>query len=124
MSIQIKRVYDLTDTDKGYRILVDRLWPRGIKKSNLKIDEWCKVISPTDKLRKWFGHDPKKWDEFRKKYKLELLSHANELQRITRIGESRSVLLLYSAKDIFHNQAVILKEVIQAELPLRHHLNE
>ena len=113
MSIEIKRVYDIRDMDQGYRILVDRLLPRGVKKSDLKLDERCKEISPTDKLRKWFGYDLKKWDEFKKRYKSELLDHSYELQRIKNLGERSPIILLYSARDKFHNQAVVLKDLLE-----------
>ncbi len=108
-----ERVY--SSKSKGYRILVDRVWPRGLTKERVNADIWDKDIAPSDSLRKWFSHDPKKWPEFRSKYKKELGSDKNLeiLKRIKEIErEKGKVILLFGAKDISHNQAVVLKEVL------------
>lgn len=108
----IKRIYEKPDKDDGYRVLVDRLWPRGISKENVKIDEWIKDIAPSTELRQWFGHEPERYDEFRKRYKEELKSHTDELKRLKSISKKQKLTLLYSAKDTQFNQAVVLMEVL------------
>jgi len=112
--IRIKRIYEKPNRADGYRILVDRLWPRGISKENAQIDSWLKEISPSDKLRKWFSHDPEKWDDFQKKYKIELktkLSILNEIKQL--VKQKKVVTLLYSAKDEKHNNAVVLSKILE-----------
>jgi uncharacterized protein YeaO (DUF488 family) len=112
--IGIKRIYDPVNEDNGYRILVDRIWPRGVSKDIAKLDLWMKEIAPSDALRKWFQHDPAKWDEFKIRYHDELLEKKDliaELKRIER--ENKNVTLLYSAKDKEHNQAVALLEILE-----------
>lgn len=112
--IGIKRIYDPVNEDNGYRILVDRIWPRGVSKDIAKLDLWMKEIAPSDALRKWFQHDPAKWDEFKLRYHDELLEKKDliaELKRIER--ENKNVTLLYSAKDKEHNQAVALLEILE-----------
>lgn len=110
---KLKRIYEGYDKEDGYRILVDRLWPRGISKEKAHIDLWLKEIAPSNELRKWFGHDPKKWSEFEKKYKKELESKKelfNQLQHIKK--EYKQVTLLFGAKDTEHNQAVIIIQLL------------
>lgn len=113
--ILLKRVYDPVSQRDGKRILVDRLWPRGLEKEKAVIDEWMKDIAPSDELRKWFSHDPAKWQEFKDRYKMELKGGdkpelMEHLRKITRKGK---VTLLFSAKDIVHNNAVALKELLE-----------
>ena len=111
--IKVKRIYETSSSQDGCRVLVDRLWPRGVSKENAKIDLWLKEVAPSDKLRKWFGHDPKKWGDFKKKYELELMEKQEELLEIKRAERERgTVTLLYSAKDEKHNQAVALIEIL------------
>ena len=111
--IKVKRIYETSSSQDGWRILVDRLWPRGVSKENAKIDLWLKEVAPSDKLRKWFGHDPKKWGDFKKKYELELMEKRELLLEIKRAEKERgTVTLLYSAKDEEHNQAVALIEIL------------
>jgi len=110
--IKIKRIYDSASRDDGKRIYIDRLWPRGMKKEEVKMDEWLKEISPSDTLRKWFGHDPSKYEEFKKRYIKELEPHAEILERIRKEGKKETVTLLFSAKDDEHNNATVLKEII------------
>lgn len=114
ISIKIKRVYDKYEESDGFRILVDRLWPRGLKKKEAKVDLWFKEIAPTDELRKWFAHDPSKWDEFKKKYEEEIKKNENLNKLIKIIIEKKNVTLLYSAKDREHNNAVVLKNILEA----------
>jgi uncharacterized protein YeaO (DUF488 family) len=110
--IKIKRVYDPPDPGEGKRILVDRLWPRGIKKQDLKMDEWLKEIAPSDKLRKWFSHDPKKYEEFKKRYIKELEDKSEILKRIKSEAKKGWVTILFSAKDTKYNNAIVLKELL------------
>lgn len=108
--ITIKRIYDKPEKKDGFRILADRLWPRGLSKEKAKIDLWLKEIAPSNELRKWFSHDPKKWNDFKKKYKSELRDKP-ELEKIKQIEkEEKTLTLLYSAKDEKHNNAIVLKE--------------
>jgi uncharacterized protein YeaO (DUF488 family) len=111
--IKVKRIYETSSSQDGWRILVDKLWPRGVSKENAKIDLWLKEVAPSDKLRKWFGHDPKKWGDFKKKYELELMEKQELLLEIKRAEKERgTVTLLYSAKDEKHNQAIALIEIL------------
>jgi uncharacterized protein YeaO (DUF488 family) len=110
--IKIKRIYEPVSPDDGKRIYIDRLWPRGMKKEDVKIDEWVKEISPSDALRKWFGHDPSKYEEFKRRYIKELEEHSEILERIKKEGKKETVTLLFSAKDVEHNNAKALKEML------------
>jgi uncharacterized protein YeaO (DUF488 family) len=112
MHIELKRVYDLTASTKGYRVLVDRIWPRGIKKEALSLDEWCKDLAPSNELRKWFGHDSDRWGQFRFSYIAELKSKAVTLERLRQISENKRLILLYSARDREHNQAVVIRDLL------------
>ena len=112
MNISIKRVYEDPAKDDGYRILVDRLWPRGISKDKAHIEEWLKEIGPSNELRKWFGHEPPKFPEFRKRYATELKTQAVLLDHIRSMAKKQHVCLVYSAHDEEHNQAVVLREVL------------
>jgi uncharacterized protein YeaO (DUF488 family) len=112
--IRIKRIYEEVAGKDGFRILVDRLWPRGIKKETAEIDLWLKEVAPSNELRKWFSHDPGKWEEFKKKYAKELLAKRELLKKIRRIEKEKgTVTLLYSARDVEHNNAVALKAVLE-----------
>lgn len=111
-SITIKRVYESKAADDTYRILVDRLWPRGIKKFDLKIDEWNKEIPPSTALRKWFNHEEKKLKEFDHLYRLELDGKEEELNRLKKIAETRTISLLYGAKDPKINHALVLRNIL------------
>ncbi len=111
--ITIKRIYNQPETKDGFRILVDRLWPRGMTKEKAKIDLWLKEIAPSNELRKWFSHDHEKWDDFRKKYKKELKDKQELVDTIQRLEKKeRTITLLYAAKDEEHNEAVVLKEIL------------
>jgi uncharacterized protein YeaO (DUF488 family) len=111
MKLNIKRVYDAADATDGKRILVDRLWPRGLTKEKAKVDLWLKEIAPSSGLRKWFGHDPEKWDEFKKRYSKELQEN-KETVSILKEQLKGTVTLVYGAKDELHNDAVLLKEYL------------
>jgi uncharacterized protein YeaO (DUF488 family) len=114
--IKIKRIYDSVSIDDGKRILVDRLWPRGIKKNEAKINEWLKDIAPSDGLRKWFSHDPSKWQEFKNRYRRELKNKSELIERLKGIAKKEKVTFLFSAKDKEHNNAIVLKEVIEKKI--------
>ena len=115
--LKIKRIYDSVSADDGRRILVDRLWPRGIKKNEAKIDEWLKDIAPSDELRKWFSHEPSKWQEFKKRYRSELKKNSGLIERLIAESKRGTITLLFAAKDKEHNNAVVLKEVIEVGTP-------
>jgi uncharacterized protein YeaO (DUF488 family) len=110
--LKIKRVYDPASADDGKRVLVDRLWPRGIKKEKAQIDEWLKEISPSNELRKWYSHDPAKWAEFKERYKKELAEKSELLKKIKAEARKQTVTLLFSTKELELNNAVALKEII------------
>jgi uncharacterized protein YeaO (DUF488 family) len=110
--INLVRVYEITDSDVGYRILVDRMWPRGIKKDALQLDGWMKNLAPSTELRKWFNHLPERWDGFREKYGLELDGKSSELEELLAFVRQQAVLLIYSARDVEHNNAVALREYL------------
>ena len=114
--IQIKRAYDPQEASDGYRVLVDRLWPRGESKVKEQLDLWLKEIAPSAELRKWFGHDPKKFSEFRKRYIEELKNNREAVSQLAEIvKEHKVVTFVYSAKDQQYNNAVILKEFIETQ---------
>lgn len=117
--IKLKRVYDDPQENDGYRILVDRLWPRGVKKEDLPYDLWSKAISPSNDLRKWFDHDPDKFDQFKSAYKKELLENEKMDEFVETIKEElkgQDVTLLYAAKDVEKNHAIILKEFLNEQV--------
>ncbi len=112
--IELARAYESSPHDNGhYRVLVDRLWPRGVKKDDLDFDIWMKELAPSTELRHWFNHDSERWDEFRKKYFKELDEVADQVSELLQSAGNRTILLLYGAKDEEHNQAVALKEWIE-----------
>src|SRR5438477_13103820 len=107
--IRLKRIYERATSDDGWRVLVDRLWPRGLAKSKAKVDLWMKDIAPSDELRKWFGHDPEKWPEFQKRYRLELAQQKGLLAELKRMATKHStVTVLFAAKDEERKHAVVL----------------
>ena len=110
--IKIKRIYDPPAMEDGRRILVDRLWPRGISKDEARLDEWLKEIAPSEELRKWFAHDPAKWAEFRSRYRQELAGHEEVIGRLKKDAKGKAITLLFAAKDSEHNNAVVLKELL------------
>ena len=113
MNVRIKRAYDPPAREDGLRILVDRLWPRGMTKEKAKIDLWLKDIAPSSALRKWFGHDPGKWEEFRKRYVRELDSKPDLVKQIAEKAEDQPVTLVYGARDVQHNDAAVLLQHLQ-----------
>src|ERR1700721_2043152 len=109
MNLRTKRVYDQPGDDDGRRILVDRLWPRGLSKEKARVDLWLKEVAPSTELRKWFGHDPGKWPEFKARYKAELKHNTAQLPLLKRAVVRGPATLLYGAKDTEHNEAVVLQ---------------
>ena len=113
MTLKLKRAYEPAKRGDGMRILVDRLWPRGIKKESLQLDLWAKELAPSDALRKWFQHDPERWDEFRSRYFAELDERSDELAELLDQLRNRLLLLLYAARDEEHNNAAALREYLR-----------
>lgn len=115
-TIQLKRAYEKPARGDGIRILVDRLWPRGIKKEDLHLDAWAKTLAPSNELRKWFAHDPDKWTEFRKRYRAELKgaqTHQAIRELLAAAKGAKTITLLYGAKDQEHNEAVVLRDLLE-----------
>ncbi len=110
--VKTKRIYDPPASEDGKRVLIDRLWPRGIKKEEARIDEWLRDIAPSTELRKWFSHDPAKWEEFRKRYKKELSNNAELLKKLKAEADNGIITLLFAARDAEHANAAVLKEVL------------
>jgi uncharacterized protein YeaO (DUF488 family) len=110
--IRTKRIYDEPDKSDGFRVLVDRLWPRGLSRDRAKVDLWLKDIAPSNELREWFSHDPDKWPEFRKRYKEELKGRRELVDQLREESKKGKVTLLFAAKDTEHNNAVVLKELL------------
>lgn len=113
MRINIKRVYEKPKKNDGIRILIDRLWPRGLSKEKAKIDLWLKDLAPTTELRKWFNHDPTKWTEFKKRYLKELKKNKKAINELEVQIKKRKATLIYSAKDVEHNNAVVIKDYLE-----------
>lgn len=111
-NVRLKRAYVPPAAEDGKRILVDRLWPRGISKETAALDDWMKDISPSQDLRKWFGHDPRRWEEFRKRYIRELHKKPDLLDLLRSLARQGAITLVYAAQDEEHNNAVVLKELI------------
>jgi uncharacterized protein YeaO (DUF488 family) len=111
-NVQLKRAYEPPDKKDGTRILVDRLWPRGVSKEEASLDEWIKEIAPSADLRTWFGHEQRRWAEFRKRYRAELAEHSEMLKDLRRRAREGPITLVYSARDEVHNDAVVLRNVI------------
>jgi uncharacterized protein YeaO (DUF488 family) len=111
-NVKLKRAYEPPGTGDGLRILVDRLWPRGVSKAEARLDQWAKQLAPSRALRTWFDHDPRKWDEFRRRYRAELSAHAADLRGLRRLVRSGPVTLVYSARDERHNDAIVLRSAI------------
>jgi len=110
--IRIKRIYELPSKDDGLRVLVDRLWPRGVSKEKAKIDLWLKDIGPSDAVRKWFGHKEERWEEFKKRYLKELKDKKELMEQLKTMDKKGVVTLLYAAKDEARNNAVVLKDLL------------
>jgi len=119
MNIQIRRAYDPPARSDGYRVLVDRVWPRGVSKDELDLDEWRKEIAPSTQLRKWFGHDPERWKEFQERYFAELEGKQDSVQELVKRARHGRITLVYGARDPDHNQAVALTTYLRARIARR-----
>lgn len=113
--IRVKRVYDAPDNGDGVRILVDRIWPRGLSKQRAGVDRWLQDLAPSHELRKWFGHDPERWAGFKKQYHRELREHTKALEEIRAQAREGVVTLLFAARDVEHNNAAALREYLDKE---------
>jgi uncharacterized protein YeaO (DUF488 family) len=111
-NIKLKRAYEPHMAGDGKRILIDRLWPRGVKKTDASIDRWLKDISPSTSLRKWFGHDPARWQKFRQRYAAEVHNHNDLLIELRDLAREGPITLVFSARDELHNDAVVLRDVL------------
>ncbi len=114
--IKLKRAYETASARDGARILVERLWPRGVRKTSLRLDAWLKDVAPSPKLRTWFGHDPEKWPEFRRRYYAELRARPGALRPLVEAARKGPVTLIFSSHDEEHNNAVALKEYLERRL--------
>ncbi len=122
--VQIKRIHDERCADDGLRVLVDRLWPRGISKKRAALDDWRPDLAPSTTLRKWFAHDPERWTEFRRRYRVELRAHAAQLQLLRERGASQRVTLLYGSREPRINDAIVLRDVLRKGSPVPRRVRE
>ena len=118
--IRIKRVYEAPDDEDGIRVLVDRLWPRGLRKESAALTLWLKEIAPSPALRKWFGHDPAHWTEFIRRYRAELARNDEAVERLNVLSRKGRLTLLYAARDPAHNHALVLAEYLQDQRKVHH----
>jgi uncharacterized protein YeaO (DUF488 family) len=117
MDVRLKRAYESASAEDGYRVLVDRLWPRGLSRKRAELDEWDKELAPSSKLREWFGHEPGRFAEFRRRYIDELRANRSRLKELRRRARYGTLTLVYSAHDTEHNDALVLAEVLRRGLP-------
>lgn len=113
MDVRIKRAYDPPADGDGCRVLIDRIWPRGVSREQARLDDWARELAPSGELRTWFGHDPARFAEFRRRYLTELLAHEPKLRELRRIARDRTLTLVYGAGDTEHNDAVVLAELLR-----------
>jgi len=113
-ALQIKRIYELPSKEDGLRILVDRLWPRGVSKKSAALTVWLKEVAPSPELRTWFGHEPERWSEFRRRYRAELEANSAAVQHLRDIVRSKPATLLYAARDPAHNHALVLADFLKS----------
>jgi uncharacterized protein YeaO (DUF488 family) len=121
--LKLKRVYEPASREDGQRFLVERLWPRGIKKPSLDLEAWLKDVAPSTQLRQWFSHDPKKWGEFQQRYKAELDRHPGTCDPILEVARGGTVTLVYSSHDSVHNNAVALRDYLEMKLGRKHRVS-
>lgn len=113
MAVRLKRAYEAAARGDGYRVLIDRLWPRGVSKEEAQLDEWARELAPSSELRRWFGHEPARFDEFRRRYSKELAAHEDKLRELRRRAREGTLTLVYAARDSEHNDAVVLAELLR-----------
>jgi uncharacterized protein YeaO (DUF488 family) len=119
VDVRLKRAYEPAAPSDGYRVLIDRLWPRGVSRGRADLDEWGRELAPSAELRRWFGHEPRRFEEFRRRYQEELRHQRPRITELRRRARSGTVTLVYSARDAEHNDAVVLAEVLRRGLPKR-----
>ena len=112
LDVQIKRIYDPAEPGDGYRVLIDHIWPRGVSRERARLDEWARELAPSDELRRWFGHVPERFEEFRTRYRAELAGHVAQLKQLRERATSSRLTVVYAARDREHNNAVVLLEVL------------
>jgi uncharacterized protein YeaO (DUF488 family) len=112
MAVRLKRAYEPPESADGYRVLIDRIWPRGISRKAADLDEWARELAPSSDLRRWFGHDPARFDEFRRRYREELVPHEDKLRELRQRARNGALTLVYAARDTEHNDAVVLAELL------------
>jgi uncharacterized protein YeaO (DUF488 family) len=117
LDIEVKRIYDPPAAGDGYRVLVDRLWPRGVSKERARLDEWARELAPSDELRRWFDHRPERFEEFRARYRRELEARAEQVEKLRDRAREGSLTILYAARDREHNNAVVLAELLRGSPP-------
>jgi len=113
LDVRLKRAYEPAAADDGYRVLVDRLWPRGVSREKARLDEWARELAPSAELRRWFGHDPARFDEFRRRYREELTPRADELEELRGRARSGRLTLVFGARDMERNDAIVLAEILR-----------
>jgi uncharacterized protein YeaO (DUF488 family) len=113
IDIHVKRIYEAPERDDGYRVLIDRVWPRGVSRKRAQLDEWARELAPSDELRRWFGHDPDRFDEFRSRYRNELKGQRGRLAELRRRAKDGPLTILYAARDREHNNAIVLAEMVR-----------
>ena len=113
LDVRLKRAYEPAAEDDGYRVLVDRLWPRGVSREKARLDEWARELAPSAELRRWFGHDPARFDEFRRRYREELTPRADELEELRGRARSGRLTLVFGARDMERNDAIVLAEILR-----------
>jgi uncharacterized protein YeaO (DUF488 family) len=113
MDVRLKRAYEPAVAADGYRVLVDRIWPRGVTREQARLDEWARELAPSSELRRWFGHEPARFEEFRRRYSAELAAHGDKLRELRRRGREGTLTLVYGARDSEHNDAVVLAEILR-----------
>ena len=113
MEVRIKRAYEPPAASDGHRVLVDRIWPRGVTREQARLDEWARELAPSAELRRWFGHDPARFEEFRRRYSEELAAHEGKLRELRRLAREGTLTLVYGARDREHNDAVVLIEILR-----------
>lgn len=114
MDVRLKRAYETPSSSDGYRVLIDRLWPRGVRREAAQLDEWARELAPSSELRRWFGHDPARFDEFRRRYRAELSAQDGKLRELRRRARDGTLTLVYGARDTEHNDAVVLAQLLRA----------
>jgi uncharacterized protein YeaO (DUF488 family) len=119
MDVRLKRAYEPAASSDGYRVLIDRLWPRGVSRKRADLDEWARELAPSSELRQWFGHEPSRFEEFRRRYKDELRHKRSRIAELRVRARKGTLTLVYSARDAEHNDAVVLGEVLRRGLPKR-----